>query len=274
ILSADQLHGLKLAWGNGEAAVALVEEMIDQRGLGAILGKGVYEAAKIIGNGSEQYAMTTKKTGINEQGIRSHRAWALGILTSTRGSGHLGGSPQVENRQISAELGNRVFKNPMAGVPDAYDGKGKLVAWSSGVKVLIDSLGLCYFAYSWYDVSIGNPYDLVEMLYLATGVRMSVDELMQRGLRCHHLERYLSYVFGGYTRKDDMVPDRFFDTPVSDGRYKGARLDHEKVDAMLDEYYETLGWDVESGLPTAEFLTEQGLGYLLEISPSAEMTTK
>jgi aldehyde:ferredoxin oxidoreductase len=43
---------------------------------------------------------------------------------------------------------------------------------------------------------------------------------------------------------------------------------------MLDEYYKTLGWDVESGLPSPEFLTEQGLGYLLEISPNLEVTEK
>lgn len=265
ILSDNLLHGLKLEWGNGDAAVKLVEEIGQNRGFGEILGRGVYEAAKIIGNGSELYAMTTKKTGINEQGIRSHRAWALGILTSTRGSGHLGGSPQVENRQISAEMGKRIFKNPMAGVPSSYQGKGKLVAWTTAIKCMVDSLGLCYFAYSWYDVSLGNPHDMVEILNLTTGIRLSVEELQQKGLRVHNLERYLSHLFGGFSRKDDTVPDRFFDVPISDGRYKGMHLDRDQVEMMLDEYYQTLEWSTETGLPGDELLKRYDLDYLLDI---------
>jgi aldehyde:ferredoxin oxidoreductase len=265
VLSQDQIGGYPLGWGNGPSAVKLVEEIGKAEGFGKILGKGVYEAARIIGRGSEQYAVTTKKIGINEQGIRSHRAWALGIITSTRGSGHLGGSPQVENRQISAEVGERIFKNPKAGVPEAYSGKGKMVAWTEGMKCMIDSLGLCYFVYGWYDISIGNPYDLAEMLYLATGVYVSSDEIHRRGIRCHHMERYLSYRLGDYSRKDDRIPDRFYDTPVSGGKYQGAHLDREEVDKMLDEYYQTLGWDIETGLPGEELLKTFGLEYLLEL---------
>jgi aldehyde:ferredoxin oxidoreductase len=265
LLSDDYLQGLKLEWGNGDAAIKLVEEIAEGRGFGKIIGDGVWKAAQTIGNGSQAYAMATKKIGINEQGIRSHRAWALGIVTSTRGGGHLGGSPQVENRKISAEVGKLVFNNPMAGVPDSYIGKGKLVAWTSGMKAIIDSLGLCYFVYSWYDVSLGTPNDLVEILYLTTGIKLSVDDLIQKGIRCHHIERYLSYLLGGFTRKDDTVPDRFFDSSVSDGPYKGSHLDRIKVEYMLDEYYENLGWNKETGLPGSELLKQIGLGYLLEI---------
>jgi aldehyde:ferredoxin oxidoreductase len=74
------------------------------------------------------------------------------------------------------------------------------------------------------------------------------------------LERYLSYVFAGYSRKDDKLPDRFFQTEVSSGPYQGAHLDRDEVDNMLDEYYEYLGWDVQTGLPTEETL--KGLGLL------------
>lgn len=265
ILPNGHLNGLKLEWGNGDAAVKLVKEIAENQGLGKILGQGVYKAAEIIGNGSQKYAMTNKRIGMNEQGLRSHRAWALGIMTSTRGSGHLGGAPQTENRQISAEVGNRIFKNPKAGVPEAYEGKGKLVAWTSGIKVIIDSLGLCYFVYTWYDVSLGNPYDLVELYYLATGIRLSVDELLQKGLRVHNLERYLSNVFGGFDRKDDILPDRFFDTAVTDGPFKGDHLDRDRVNQMLDEYYESLGWNKQTGLPDADHLRKMGLEYLLAI---------
>ena len=111
---------------------------------------------------------------------------------------------------------------------------------------------------------MGNPDELAEMLHLATGIRMSGKELHRFGLRCHTLERYLSYRLGGYTRSDDTLPDRFFDTPVSGGAYRGAHLDRQRVEKALDEYYSYLGWDVETGLPSPEELRGLELAFLLK----------
>lgn len=251
-----------LEWGNGPALVELVRQIGRNEGLGSLLGKGVYRAAQEIGPDSLPLAMAVKKVGINEQGLRSHRAWALGVMVSTRGGGHLGGSPQTENRRISPEVGQRLFNNPKAGEPAAYQGKGQLAAWTEGLKAVVDSLGLCYFLYGWYDVSLGNPAELAELLYLTTGIRLSGNDLHSRGLRCHTLERRLNYIYGGYTRRDDTLPDRFFDTQVSDGPYRGAHLDRTGVEQMLDEYYTWLGWDSATGLPTQQTLQAYGLDFL------------
>jgi aldehyde:ferredoxin oxidoreductase len=259
IISREQAGDLHLKWGDGGSAVELVRQIGEGIGLGKLLAKGVFEAAQEIGNGSQQLAMTTKRVGINEQGLRSHRAWTLGIMTSTRGGGHLGGSPQTENRRISAEIGQKIFGNPAAGEPGAYRGKGQIVAWTEGLKCIIDSLGLCYFVYGWYDLSIGNPDELAEMLYLATGIEMNGDELHRWGLRCHTLERHFSHIHGGYTRADDRLPERFYQSAISSGPYRGAHLDQQEVERMLDEYYTFLGWDIETGLPTQETLKGLGL---------------
>ena len=208
--------------------------------------------------------MTVKRVGVNEQGLRSHRAWSLGVMTATRGGGHLGGSPQSENRRFSPEVGQRLYGNPKAGDPAAYEGKGALVARTEALKCIVDSLGLCYFVYGWYDPSFGNPEELAEMLNLATGWQLSGRDLLDFGLRCHTLERYLSWRWGGYARADDTLPDRFFSTSVSSGPYQGAHLDRGQVEIMLDEYYATLGWDVDTGLPPEARLRELGLDFVLE----------
>ena len=249
IIPKEQAGGVTLEWGNGPALVNLVKQIGEGVGLGKTLGKGVFAAAQEIGKGSQKLAMTVKKVGVNEQGLRSHRAWALGIMTSTRGGGHLGGSPQTENRRISAEVGQRIFNNPQAGAPGAYAGKGKLVAQTEGLKVVIDSFGLCYFIYGWYDLSFANLDELAELLYLASGLKLNGAKLLKWGLRVHTLERQFSAEHGGYSRKDDRLPERFFETAVSGGPYKGAHLTHTEVEKMLDEYYAYLGWDVETGLP-------------------------
>ena len=262
LIPRDQPNGLQLAWGNGPAAVELVRQIGEGTGLGQMLGRGVYAAAQIIGGDSHKLALMVKKVGLNEQGLRSHRAWALGVMTSTRGGGHLGGSPQTENRRISPEVGRRLFNNPRAGEPAAYEGKGKIAAWTEGLKAVIDSLGLCYFVYGWYDLSLGNPAELAELLYLVTGQKMSGTELHRWGLRLHTLERQFSAIHGGYSRQDDALPERFFEQAVSSGPYQGAHLDHDQLQQALDEYYAYLGWDLETGHPSPATLHQLNLDFL------------
>jgi len=262
VIAQEQEGGIRLLWGDGASTVALVRQIGEGVGLGQLLGRGVFEAAQAIGGEAPALAMTVKRVGINEQGLRSHRAWALGVMTSTRGGGHLGGSPQTENRRIAPEIGRRIFRNPHAGEPSACEGKGRLVAWTEGLKCVVDSLGLCYFVYGWYDLSLGNPDELAELLYLATGTKMSGGELHRWGFRCHTLERHFSHLHGGYSRRDDRLPERFFRSAVSDGPYRGAHLDLNEVESMLDEYYTALGWEVSTGLPSEEALKEQRLDFL------------
>jgi aldehyde:ferredoxin oxidoreductase len=85
ILEKEQSGGVSLEWGDGESLQRLTGQIVRREGLGAVLAEGAYRAAELIGKGSQEFAMTTKKVGINEQGIRSHRAWAIGIMTSNRG---------------------------------------------------------------------------------------------------------------------------------------------------------------------------------------------
>jgi aldehyde:ferredoxin oxidoreductase len=263
LIPKEHSGGVVLEWGNGPTIVELIRQIGEGVGLGQLLGQGVYEAAQQLGPTSQKLAMTVKKVGLNEQGLRSHRAWALGIMTSTRGGGHLGGSPQTENRRISPEVGQRLFQTHLAGEPAAYEGKGKIVAWTEGLKAVVDSLGLCYFIYGWYDLSFGNPAELAELLYLVTGKKMSGDQLHRWGLRCHTLERQFSHLHGGYTRQDDQLPDRFYSSEVAGGPYARAHLDHDQVEYMLDEYYAYLGWDISTGLPNPKMLRQQGLDFLI-----------
>lgn len=259
ILPREQPGDVQLVWGDGQSLLKLAKQIIRREGIGGFLAEGVYRAAEQIGNGSQAYAVTTKKVGINEQGIRSHRAWAIGIMTSNRGGGHLGGSPQIENRQISPEEGQRLFGNPSAGVPAAYEGKGRIAAWTEGVKAAVDSLGLCYFAYGWYDLNIASLDDLAELYSLASGRSINGEELHRQGLRVHTLERILNHRLGGFDRRDDSVPPRFYEQPNDGGPYEGAHLDRSEIDRQLDEYYRFLEWDPATGLPGEECIRSHRL---------------
>ncbi|NLN07473.1 MAG: hypothetical protein GX167_07635 [Firmicutes bacterium] len=53
VLTREELDGIDLTWGNGEAIVALTQKIADQEGCGAVLAHGSAYAAKKWGKGSE-----------------------------------------------------------------------------------------------------------------------------------------------------------------------------------------------------------------------------
>ena len=57
------------------------------------------------------------------------------------------------------------------------------------------------------------------------------------------------------TRTDDWLSDRYFDEPTQLGLpgVRGKRIDRQKFNGMLDEYYRLHEWD-EAGIPTPELL--------------------
>ena len=63
----------------------------------------------------------------------------------------------------------------------------------------------------------------------------------------------------GFTRKDDDWPARFYEEPLPEGPARGAVLSKDNVNGLLDEYYELMGWDKRSGMPTKGNLAELGL---------------
>lgn len=264
IIDEKDTYGLKLKWGNAKDLVKLVEQIVYREGFGNILAEGVYNASRIVGRDSYKYAMQIKGVGINEQGVHSHKAWSLGIATSTRGSGHLTGSPQTENRQIPNEVGKWLFNCEEAGIPGSYKGKGKLVAWYEKYKAIIDSIGICYFNAGWYEVALADIKHFTRMYKAFTGRTITDEELWTIAERIINMERAFNTVHAGFTRKDDYLPSRVMEQPLTVGPFKGEYIDREKFEQMLDEYYEALGLCKESGLQKRETIEKLDMDYIIE----------
>jgi aldehyde:ferredoxin oxidoreductase len=62
----------------------------------------------------------------------------------------------------------------------------------------------------------------------------------------------------GFGRAWDHPPPRFSSEPVPDGPNAGYFLSKEKLDQLLDWYYEARGWDAD-GIPTRQTLLRLGL---------------
>jgi aldehyde:ferredoxin oxidoreductase len=118
---------------------------------------------------------------------------------------------------------------------------------------VVDSLGLCKLE----GIALKPllPVHFQRMLSSATGWDISVQGLEQIGERIWNLERMRE----GKNRQDDLPPLRLLEEPVSSGPAKGERLEREKYEAMLTEYYMLRGWNPETGVPTREKWLELGL---------------
>ena len=250
IIRAEDTDGLELNWGNGTEALGLIKKIGLRQGIGDLLAEGVQAAAQTVGQGSEAYAMQIKGAPINESCMRTHKGWALGIITSTRGGGHLRGAPNTEQKNVPSDVSQKIWGIPTAGTPGSYEGKAKLVTWFEAFKAVVDSLGLCYFSTYWRDVNLLGPKELADLLYGATDWRLEEAELLNIGEKIINLEKAFNTLHAGFTRQNDLPPERLMTTSVSEGPFKGEHLDKSKWESMLSEYYRIHNWDMDTGWQT------------------------
>jgi len=258
ILKKEDLDGLELDWGNYEAVFELMKKITFREGIGDLLAEGSKRASEILGKG-EKYSITIKGQELYEV-LRRQKGWALGVVLSSVGGGHLRGAPQTESLRISSKEGKKFFGVSTAGDRTTYSGKAKLVIYFENLKAIADSLNLCYFATQYLSPYLPSPKDLAKLFSAATGKMMTGRELMLIGERIHNVEKAFN-VREGISRKDDMPPERFFE-PIKSGPGKGERLEKEKWTKTLDEYYKLRGWNVKTGLPKRSKLEGLKLGYV------------
>ncbi len=186
--------------------------------------------------------------------MRSHKAWALGVVTSTKGTGHLRGAPAQEFQKVPPEISKELFNISDISNPTSYENKAALVVWHEKYKGIIDMMGICALPSMWMDVTLFIPEDIAGLLNDITGKDYSPEGLLNTGEKLQNLERSFNLLHAGFGRSDDMPPRKFTDIPVKEGIYKGEKLHIDKWNQMLDEYYELHGWDKATGWPTKKRL--------------------
>jgi len=256
VLTKEDTGGLELEWGNYKVVLELIEKIAMREGIGDLLAEGSKRASDKIGRGSQKYAMHIKGQDLYET-LRYRKGWALGVIVSPLGGGHLRGAAAFEGN-IGPEDAEKYYGVRTAADRRTYEGKAKIVTWMENFKAVLDSVGICALLSWWKSPHLIGPEDIAKLLEAATGRRMDVRELLKIGERIHNVEKAINARVG-MTRKDDRPPDRFFNEPIKSGPGKGERLEKDKFEKVLDEYYELRGWDKETGLPTRSKLEEVDL---------------
>jgi len=248
IIDKEVTDGIELRFGNGDAVVEIVKKIAFRDGFGDLLAEGSYRAALKIGKGAINYVMHVKGMEMPSDGIRASKGEVLSHAASERGADHL--------RPYASAIDAFGYIEPELGITEKKDPlKDTDKAWVKPFKeysMLYNMLGLCYFMGILIAV---KPSTLAGLFSAATGIEMDKDKLLKAAERVINLERAFN-AREGFTRKDDTIPERFLREPAPDGRGKGQVVN---LKVILDEYYESMGWDKETGLPTVRKLKELGL---------------
>jgi len=235
IITIKDAEGMELVWGNHQAIVEMVKKIAMRSGLGDILSEGVRGAAEKLGKGAEKFAVHVK--GLEPAGYdpRGLTGMALAFAIADRGACHMAAT---------------MYHFDINGILDrlSYDGKAEFLQNLSERHVVSDALALCRFSRDVFPWEI-----LVKYFELLMGIETNEVELKRIGERIITLARAFN-VREGISRKDDILPERFFKESLPDG----PALKKDKFNKMLDEYYDLMGWD-RNGIPTEQRLAEIGL---------------
>ncbi|MCK4435436.1 aldehyde ferredoxin oxidoreductase C-terminal domain-containing protein, partial [Candidatus Bathyarchaeota archaeon] len=215
------------------------------------LAEGTKRAAEKIGKGAEKYANHIKGLELPGYDIRGLKTAALGFAVSFRGACHLRSgaySPDVKGKV------NRFI---------IEKGRGKIIMENEDQYNVIDSLILCKFSRGTYYDGLD---DMANYYTLATGIKVTAEDLRKAGERINNLARLFNIREGVGTREFDTLPHKIMTVPIPDeGPAKGAVVNKEEFDLGLDDYYAVRGW-TRNGIPTVEKLNELDLGEFAEIT--------
>lgn len=255
-LTREEADGLDLSWGNGEAILTLIQKISRREGFGDVLADGSRAAAERLGRGME-LTMQVKGLDLIMADPRGLKGFGLGFAVASRGGDHLRSEPFIELSD-DPRRGEEMFGIPEATMRLAYRGKGRLVSYFEDWCAVIDSLEVCKNIMENMEIL---PFErAAEVIEAATGMRMSPEEVRRCGERIVNLERAFN-VREGITRRDDCLPRRFREEPLTGGASKGSIFEQEP---MLEEYYRERGWNSETGIPERGTLERLGLKHVAD----------
>jgi aldehyde:ferredoxin oxidoreductase len=243
IITLVHTGGLELHWGDAAMVERLLFMMSGREGFGNVLADSMRAVEKgHYPQEAMRYRIAVKGLGQSDpHDARILKAFALGLAVATRGMDHLRNRPTLE---INARINdNPAFKAELYGgtvsaEPTSYDQKERAVRACENIYAVGDSVGMCRFTTKLFNSpSLPGIEEFRNQLANVTGLVFTNEELEQCGLNVMGVERLVNHRLG-MRRKDDTLPDRWFDEPNPAGPYRGEKIDRAEFDAMLSRFYE------------------------------------
>ena len=266
IIGLQQTGGLDLRFGNAEAMLEVLNQIVSNSGpLGKVLSQGSARAAKVWGPQAEECLITVKNNEAPAHMPQAKKSLALIYAVNPFGADHQSsehdpyyeGEPAKLNLDRLMELDLKEPTAPGSLGPE----KVRFAAYTQICYSLLDTLELCQFVWgpTW---TLYGPSDLVKLVNAVTGWRVSLYELMKVGERRLNLLRVFN-AREGIDRKQDVLPKKFFKPLGGTGPTAGTAIDPKEFEEALDLYYQMMGWS-PAGIPTRAKLVDLGIEWAVE----------
>ncbi|MGW8251285.1 MAG: aldehyde ferredoxin oxidoreductase family protein [Anaerolineales bacterium] len=261
IIGLEQTGGLQLRFGDADAMLAALVQMLNNEGpLGEAISQGSQRAAELWGEAARDCLITVKGSEAPAHMPHAKKSLSLIYAVNPFGADHQSSEhdPMYEG-DISDLYRDRLAELGLTNPPEPGSlgtEKIRFAALTQRFYSLLDTLELCQFVWgpAW---TLYGPLELVRFLNACTGWDATVAEIVQIGERRLNMLRLFN-AREGLDRKADKLPKKFFKALQGTGPTAGHALDEDEFDRVLDAYYEFAGWTPD-GVPTPAKLAELGL---------------
>jgi aldehyde:ferredoxin oxidoreductase len=260
IITRQHTGGLELEWGDAARVEQLLFMTSRREGFGNVLA----DSARAVERGhyppeALKYRMTVKGLWQSDpHDARILKAFALGLAVATRGMDHLRNRVTLE---INAKINDdprfkaRLYGGRVSAEPNSYADKEQAVRACENIYAVGDAVGMCRFTTKLFNSpSLPGMEEFQTQLTNVTGLQFTLEELDRVGLNIMGVERMINQRLG-VGRRDDTLPDRWFDEPNTAGPFKGERIDRAEFDRMLSRFYE-VSQLTDEGMPREPWRSE------------------
>jgi aldehyde:ferredoxin oxidoreductase len=235
------------AWGEIRGAFPTAGEIPDllgdialRRGDGELLSLGSRRLSETLGH--PELSMSVKSLELPAYDPRGAYGMALAYCTSNRGGCHLRAYP----------ISHEILRKPVPTDRFSFSGKARIISIAEDTNAAVDSLVACKFAF--FGASLE---EYAELLTAVTGAAYSPQRLKEIGRRIVQTERYYN-CSNGFSRDDDILPERFFTEPGSSGDGIDIHpLDRVRFEEELNKYYRIRGLNNNGCFGDQDFLENQ-----------------
>ncbi|REJ73070.1 MAG: hypothetical protein DWQ36_03915 [Acidobacteria bacterium] len=257
VITAADLDGVDMRWGNGEAALELTIKMGTGEGCGAWLRHGSALAAQHVGRGSDEYAVHVHGQEPAYHDTRFTSLMGVTYVADPTPGRHTAGSASwQETFGVGFPLSEAAPKSETKVSWKGTKGKGVAQAHYSNAHQVLNGLGLCMFT----GLTGGLPW--LDMVNALTGWKMTETELLECGERIQNLRNAFN-VREGITPADFTPHPRMLgqgDGHLDAGPLKGVTV---PLDELKNDYYAAMHWDPRTGRLAAERAEYLGIGDLV-----------
>lgn len=258
-ITKEDTGGLEYKWGDGEMLVRAVEMIAKREGFGDVMAEGVDRMSKRFGEQTQPFNITVKGQELPMHEPRQKFVLGVGYAVAPVGADHCMNVHDTSFTKAGSSLDrvNSALAEPIGPVPATALNEDKMKIFYNDVNFqhVLDCALICQF----------YPYDyqqVADMLSGVTGAEYGIQDVIALGARVNTLTRLFN-LREGFSADDDRLPRRVMQA-FKDGPIAGNEIRMEDFDWAKSRFYEMMGWDAETGVPTGECLERLGIDRLLK----------